>query len=108
MRRIEERHAWCRLEWLPSTADKATRCRPFQALAASGKVFVPYVANWKADVLGQLLRFPAGMHDDAVDTCSLIGRGLEYINAPDIAVANAVRQTRGVVGYASAKRYARR
>jgi predicted phage terminase large subunit-like protein len=98
MRRLEERRAFCRIEWLPSIADKATRCRPFQALAASGKVYVPYLAAWKADVLGQLLRFPAGMHDDVVDVCSLIGRGLEHMDAPDIAAINATRQMRAIVG----------
>jgi predicted phage terminase large subunit-like protein len=105
-RRMEERHAFCRLEWLPSIHDKPTRCRPFQALASSGKVFVPPVANWKADVLGQLLRFPAGMHDDSVDVCSLIGRGLEHVHAPEMADAIAL-PSRANVGYASAKRHRR-
>jgi predicted phage terminase large subunit-like protein len=107
IRRMEERRAFCRLEWLSSIADKAARCRPFQALAASGKIFIPYLASWKADVIGQLLRFPAGMHDDAVDVCSLIGRGLEYVRAP--ALAERILQTRANIGYASAKRrYGRR
>lgn len=106
LRRMEERRAFCRIEWLTSTHDKPTRCRPFQALAASGKVFFPAVASWKADVLGQLLRFPAGLHDDAVDACSLIGRGLEHINAPEMA--SRPLQTRATMGYASAKRRLRR
>jgi predicted phage terminase large subunit-like protein len=105
--RMEERHAWCRLEWLPSMHEKTARARPFQRIAASGKVYVPYLAGWKADVLGQLLRFPAGMHDDVVDVCSLIGRGLEFIRAPEIAVANSARQSRANVGYSAAKRYMR-
>jgi predicted phage terminase large subunit-like protein len=105
--RMEQRHAWCRLEWLPSTHDKVVRARPFQSLAASGKVYVPYLAWWKADVLGQLLRFPAGMHDDIVDVCSLIGRGLEHIRAPEVVAHNFTRQTRANVGYSSVKRYAR-
>jgi len=107
MRRMEERRAWCRLEWLASIHDKASRCRPFQALAASGKVFVPPVANWKADVLGQLLRFPAGMHDDAVDVCSLIGRGLEYVAAPE-AASTLELQTHANVSHSRIKHYARR
>lgn len=85
LRRMEERRAFCRLEWLPSIDDKATRCRPFQALASMGKVWVPRLSSWKADVVGQLLRFPAGLHNDAVDVCSLIGRGLQMIQPPEIA-----------------------
>lgn len=105
IRRMDERRAWCRIEWLTSTHDKPTRCRPFQALAASGKVFFPANAAWKADVIGQLLRFPAGMHDDAVDTCSLIGRGLEHIHAPDIGARRM--QTKAIVSNTRVKRYGR-
>lgn len=79
MRRLQERNAACRIEWMPSVHDKPTRCRSFQALASMGKVFLPKNAGWKSEVYGQLMRFPAGKYDDAVDVCSLIGRGLEVI-----------------------------
>jgi predicted phage terminase large subunit-like protein len=78
-RRMTERQALCRMEWLPSIHDKPTRARNFQALASMGKVLWPKQATWKADVLGQLLRFPAGKHDDAVDVCGLLGRGLQFV-----------------------------
>jgi len=39
--RMGERQAWCRVEWLPSTADKEARCRSFQALASNGKILLP-------------------------------------------------------------------
>jgi predicted phage terminase large subunit-like protein len=84
MQRVNQRGAHCRIEWLPSVTDKPTRARSFQALASMGKVFLPKHATWKADVLGQLLRFPVGRNDDAVDVCSLLGRGLQHINAPRI------------------------
>jgi predicted phage terminase large subunit-like protein len=82
LRRMNERGAYARLEWLTSMSEKTARCRPFQALASMGKIFVPQQARWKAELLGQLTRFPAGKYDDGVDTCSLIGRGLETIQAP--------------------------
>jgi len=82
MSRMTQRNAFCRIEWLPSVADKPTRARSIQAMASMGKVFFPKNAPWKGDVLGQLLRFPAGKHDDAVDVFSLIGRGLEFIREP--------------------------
>tara|TARA_R110000868_G_scaffold147948_1_gene369592 strand:+ start:575 stop:1990 length:1416 start_codon:yes stop_codon:yes gene_type:complete len=78
-RRMIERELACRIEWLPSIADKPTRARGFQASASMGRVIFPASANWKAHVMAQLLRFPAGKHDDAVDVCSLIGRGLQFI-----------------------------
>lgn len=79
MRRMEERSAYCHVEWLASIADKAARARAIQARASMGKVWLPKHATWKADVLGQMLTFPAGKHDDAVDALSLIGRGLEMV-----------------------------
>lgn len=82
MRRMTERGAMCRIEWLASIADKPTRARSFQALASMGKVHFPKGKPWADEVKGQLLRFPAGKYDDGVDVCSLIGRGLEFIKSP--------------------------
>lgn len=82
MARMNQRRAFSRIEWLASISDKPTRARAFQALASMGKVFFPKHATWKSHVMGQLLRFPVGKNDDAVDVCSLIGRGLQHINAP--------------------------
>lgn len=81
-KRMNERRAYCRMEWLPSIHDKPTRCRPFQAMASMGKVLFPKRAGWKADLLGQLMRFPAGRYDDGVDVCSLVGRGLAHVRLP--------------------------
>lgn len=79
MRRMQERNASVWMEYLPSINDKPSRARSIQARASMGKVWLPRVAEWKADVMGQLFKFPGGKHDDAVDVFSLIGRGLETI-----------------------------
>lgn len=79
LRRMMERNAMCRIEWLPSIADKVSRARGIQGLASMGKVFFPTNAPWKGDILAQLIRFPAGKHDDAVDVFSMIGRGLQIV-----------------------------
>lgn len=79
MRRMRERNAICRIEWLASIADKMARARGIQGLASMGKVFFPVNASWKGDILAQMLRFPAGKHDDAVDVFSMIGRGLQIV-----------------------------
>jgi predicted phage terminase large subunit-like protein len=86
LRRMSDRRAFCRLEWLPSIGKKDARARSFPALASMGKVFLPPApVSWKADLLGQLTRFPAGRFDDGIDVCSLIGRGLEHVRPPKIA-----------------------
>jgi predicted phage terminase large subunit-like protein len=71
-RRMRERNVHCRLEWLPSVADKPTRARSFQAMAATGRVHFEAGAD-----LSEFLVFPAGKHDDEVDTASLIGRAID-------------------------------
>ena len=71
-RRMRERSVHCRLEWLPSVADKPTRARSFQAMAATGRVFFEPGAD-----IAEFLVFPAGKHDDDVDTASLIGRAID-------------------------------
>ena len=70
-RRMRERKIFCRLEWLPSVADKPTRARSFQALAASGRVHFEPGAD-----IAEHLTFPAGKNDDDVDNSSLIGRAI--------------------------------
>lgn len=81
-RRMRERNVYCRLEWLPSVADKPTRARSFQAMAASGRVrFEP-----GAD-LSEFLVFPAGKHDDDVDCASLIGRAIDQAHPAIIKTA---------------------
>ena len=79
MKRMQQREAFCRIEWLASIADKPTRARPTQAIASMGKIFFPKNAAWKGELLAQLLRFPAAKFDDGVDVMSLFGRGLEFI-----------------------------
>jgi predicted phage terminase large subunit-like protein len=82
LRRMTERKAFCRIEWLASIHDKTVRARSFQALASMGKVFLPKNAVWRSELIGQLTRFPAGQYDDGADVCSLFGRGLEKVSVP--------------------------
>lgn len=70
--RMRERGVYCRMEWLPSIADKPSRARGFQARAASGRVYFEPGAD-----IDEFLKFPAGKNDDDVDTASLIGRALD-------------------------------
>lgn len=90
IKRMNERQAYCRVEWLPSIADKTARARGIQARASMGKVYLPKKATWLDHVMGQLLRFPAGQHDDAVDVFSLLGRGLEMVSGVQKANTNNI------------------
>jgi len=90
-RRMRERNVHCRLEWLPSVADKPTRARSFQAMAATGRVHFEQNAD-----LSEFLVFPAGKHDDEVDTASLIGRAIDQAHP---AIVRAVQQNKNKDGY---------
>lgn len=74
MMRDERTHT--SLEWLSSGSDKAANARTYQALQANGRIYWPEV-EWADRVIDQCLRFPGAKHDDAVDTCSLFGRGID-------------------------------
>ena len=86
-RRMRERKVFCRLEWMPSITDKPTRARSFQAFAASGRVFFEPNAD-----LSEFLVFPAGKHDDEVDTASMIGRAIDQAHP---AIVTGVQQKTG-------------
>jgi predicted phage terminase large subunit-like protein len=85
-RRMRERNVYCRLEWLPSVSDKPTRARSFQAMAATGRVHFELGAD-----LSEFLVFPAGKHDDEVDTASLIGRAIDQAHP---AIVRGVQQNK--------------
>lgn len=87
-RRMRERNVHCRLEWLPSVHDKPTRARSIQAMAATGRVHFEHGAD-----LSEFLVFPAGKHDDEVDTASLIGRAIDQAH-PAIVKAQADNKPR--------------
>lgn len=84
-RRMIETATRCRMEWLSSIHDKATRARGFQSRAAMGEVSLRDDDNGER-ILNQLLKFPAGKHDDAVDVCGLIGRALDMAHPAIVPV----------------------
>lgn len=80
-KRMNQRKVYCRLEWLPSINDKPSRARSFQGLMSMGKVYWPQT-DWAMETQRELLRFPAGILDNKVDACGLIGRAINQTWAP--------------------------
>ncbi|MCC6789514.1 MAG: phage terminase large subunit [Hyphomonadaceae bacterium] len=97
LRRSQERRVYCRWEWLPSITDKSARARGFQARAAMKMVHVPEGADGDA-FIEELIRFPAGKHDDEVDTASLMGRALDEAH-PATKAAPVEKQARPDYGF---------
>jgi hypothetical protein len=83
-RRMAERKTYTRLEWLPRTHDKPTTARALQGLAAMGKVDIADT-EYGHRLLGQLLRFPGGQLDDAVDMAALMGMAIDQAHPAILA-----------------------
>lgn len=66
-KRMAERLVYPPYEVLRPLTDKMARARPLQGRMQQGRVYFPHNAPWMAEVQKELLRFPAGAHDDIVD-----------------------------------------
>lgn len=65
-RRMLERNHWVRCEWVTRGRDKPTEARSLQAMAGMGRIKIADT-EYGHRLLGQLLKFPSGGADDAVD-----------------------------------------
>jgi len=77
-RMMRDERAYTVVEWLSSGNDKAANARPLQAFMANGRFHWP-ATEWAERVQDQMLRFPDGKYDDAVDACSLFGRHMDKV-----------------------------
>jgi len=76
-REMRERQAYVAREQFPTKGDKAVRAQSFRGLIATRGLRIPAKAPWRAEFESELLRFPAGVHDDQVDACGLVGQLLD-------------------------------
>lgn len=53
---------------LPPITDKLARARPLQGRMQQGMVSFSSTGEWYDDARAEMLRFPAGVHDDQVDS----------------------------------------
>jgi predicted phage terminase large subunit-like protein len=81
IREMRERRAYCAREQFPTRGDKAVRAQSIRGLAATRGLRMPAQAAWRAAFENELLRFPAGVHDDQVDACGLVGQLIDMMQA---------------------------
>lgn len=81
-KRMQERMIYPSYEVLKPFTDKIARARPLQGRLQQGRVFFPENAAWKNDMVQELLRFPAGVHDDIVDALAWAVRTAMEHSAP--------------------------
>lgn len=66
-KRMSERKMYPPYEVMKPLTDKHARARPLQGRMQQGRVYFPEGASWAAQAVQEMLRFPAGTHDDVVD-----------------------------------------
>lgn len=66
-KRMGERRQYPPYEVMRPMTDKLARARPLQGRMQQGRVVFPEGAAWLGQAEQELLRFPAGAHDDVVD-----------------------------------------
>lgn len=78
-KRMKETQTFVRRIPLASAGSKAERALGFAARASGKTVYLPSGKPWAIRLLNQLCAFTGedGRPDDAVDVCSLVGRGLD-------------------------------
>ena len=78
-RRMRERRAYVTRKQFPTRGDKAVRAQSIRGRMALDGLRVPAGAAWRQDLVSELMRFPAGVHDDQVDALGLVGQLLDIM-----------------------------
>lgn len=66
-KRMRERKMYPAIEVLKPITDKLARARPLQGRMQQGMVSFSSTGEWYDEARNEMLRFPAGVHDDQVD-----------------------------------------
>jgi len=78
-REMRNRRAYCSREEFVTRGDKAIRAQSFRGLIATRGLRILATAPWRGAFESELLKFPAGVHDDQVDACGLVGQLLDQM-----------------------------
>jgi predicted phage terminase large subunit-like protein len=81
VRSMIEKQAYVAREQFPTRGDKAIRAQSFRGRIASTGLYIPKDAEWKSDLISEMMSFPVGVHDDQVDACGLVGQLLDRMLA---------------------------
>lgn len=80
-RRQRERKAFVYREAFPTRGDKAVRAQSIRGRMALDGLYIDAAAPFLAELIRELLTFPAGVHDDQVDALGLAGQLLNKMFA---------------------------
>lgn len=79
---MRRKQSYTSIEWITRNKDKQAMASSFRGMCEMGLVHIP-LTEWGEDLVSELLKFPAGAHDDQVDMCSLVGLAVNMgVEAP--------------------------
>lgn len=81
VRSMLEKQAYVAREQFPTRGDKAVRAQSFRGRIASTGLHIHRDAEWKTDLINEMMSFPVGVHDDQVDALGLVGQLLDRMYA---------------------------
>lgn len=98
-KRMTERKQYPVVEVLKPLTDKLARARPLQGRMQQGRVIFPEGASWLPQAEQELLRFPAGAHDDVVDALAWATRLCMGKEPPVIRTSSKTQSWRDKLTY---------
>lgn len=90
-KRCQERKIYPAYEVLVPLTDKLVRANPMKGRMQLGKLYFPKEASWFPTYQRELLRFPAGKHDDQVDSTAWCVRLTLSRSAPKMPVPKEMK-----------------
>lgn len=82
LRACEEKRHFPAFEVLKPLTDKMVRANPLKGRMQAGKVYFDKNAHWWTDLQKEMLHFPAGKHDDQIDSLAWVTRLILTRSAP--------------------------
>jgi predicted phage terminase large subunit-like protein len=98
-RRMRERRAFVHREQFPTRGDKATRAQSIRGVMSLDGLHIRADAPWRASLISECLRFPAGVNDDQVDALGLAGQLIARMMPGSAGAGRPAR--RNTPGYSS-------
>jgi hypothetical protein len=91
-RKRRELKAYGRIEWISHIGDKVANARALQDLSEMGQVGIA-TGEFGDAILENLIKFPAGRHDDDVDMCALMARVIDEAHPRVISAPKTEKKT---------------